>query len=196
MSTIHARVRQGPVEHPLLISPAARHVDTPAGSGCAETRHPSSPRPGGSSRSRAGAGLHACDYETLLVRMWGFYHAVEGGLAECVTWGQLGLDPAERWKVSLLERDLAGLAKPRMPWRRFRFVPILSRARSVPARARLHVRAGRRHAWVGHHCDGTLAVTWKIGSAFSGAMAARPGQCGRSSDGRWPATWRAHPDPA
>jgi heme oxygenase len=123
------------------------------------------------------------DYETLLVRMWGFYQPVEAGLAGCVTWGQLGLDSGDRWKVSLLERDLAGLGKTADALAKLPVCTDLPALNSVPAALGcMYVLEGATlgGAIIARH----LARTWKIRSAFFGSY-------GSATGARWQEFGRA-----
>lgn len=51
-------------------------------------------------------GFTPGDYQKLLARMLGFYRPIEARLRTLATWQELGLTPALRWKVPLLEQDL------------------------------------------------------------------------------------------
>lgn len=53
--------------------------------------------------------LTGAQYRRLLERFWGYYHPVEARLAALRGWGAWGIDPAERAKLPLLERDLRAL---------------------------------------------------------------------------------------
>lgn len=54
-------------------------------------------------------GFARQDLQQLLARMWGFYEPVEARLDALRVWQELALQPGERCKVSLLERDLVEL---------------------------------------------------------------------------------------